>query len=59
MVHVIKAYLDDGKNGKQIRRLAVGSDVVSSFLLLKEKIGALFQLPAMTFDVKWKGMCFT
>ncbi|KAF8787459.1 Sequestosome-1 like protein [Argiope bruennichi] len=54
MVHVIKVYLVDGKNEKQIRRLAVGSDVVSSFQLLKEKIRALFQLPTASFDIKWK-----
>ncbi|GFU20204.1 sequestosome-1 [Nephila pilipes] len=54
MVHVIKVYLEDSSNGTKIRRLAVGSDVVNSFPLLKERIRSLFQLQSTDLELKWK-----
>ena len=56
MVHVVKVHLDDANGEKQIRRLAVSSDVASNYRLLKEKIQSLFQLDNNNFSMKWKGM---
>ncbi|GIZ02661.1 hypothetical protein CEXT_7391 [Caerostris extrusa] len=53
MVHILKVYFQDSNNEQQIRRLAVGSDVVNSFANLKEIIRNLFQLQD-NLELKWK-----
>lgn len=54
MVQVIKVYLEDSGTVTQIRRIAIGSHVVSSFPLLMERIRSLFQLQSTNLELKWK-----
>ncbi|GFY65561.1 sequestosome-1, partial [Trichonephila inaurata madagascariensis] len=53
MVHVIKVFLEESGTVTQIRRLALGSDIVSSYPLLKERIKDLLQLNT-DLELKWK-----
>ncbi|GFQ86922.1 sequestosome-1 [Trichonephila clavata] len=54
MVHVIKVFLEESGAVTQIRRLALGSDIVSSYPLLKERIKDLLQLESTDLELKWK-----
>lgn len=54
MVHIVKIYFEDSKHEKQIRRLAVSSDVLSNFKFLLQKIQNVFQFETNNLEIKWK-----